>query len=63
MIRFEKLKNNPHLLKCFTGLNLKAFNQVLPAFRQAYEEALERRDEQREGCGNHKAGIIRKMRN
>lgn len=60
MIRFEKLKNNPHLLKCFTGLNLKAFNQLRPAFRQAYEEALERRDEQREEPRQRKRGGGRK---
>jgi len=60
MIRFEKLKNNPQLFKSFTGLNLKAFNQLLPAFRRAYEEALERRDEQREEPRQRKRGGGRK---
>jgi hypothetical protein len=60
MIRFEKLKDNPQLFKCFTGLTLKAFNQLLPAFRQAYEETLERRDEQREAPRQRKRGGGRK---
>ena len=60
MIRFEELKKNPQLFKCFTGLNLKAFNQLQPAFGQAYEEALERRDEQRSEPRQRKRGGGRK---
>ena len=47
MIKYEQLKNKPTLFKSFTGLSLKAFNGLLPAFRRAYIEDLDRRDEQR----------------
>lgn len=63
MITFEQLKSKPRILKSFTGLTLKAFNELLPAFRQAYEEDLERRDAQREkprqrGRGGGRKGAL-----
>jgi hypothetical protein len=48
MLRFEQLKNKPKLLKCLTGLNVEAFNKLLQAFKQAYQEDLKKRDQQRE---------------
>ena len=47
MITYEKLKNKPQIFKSITGLTMMAFSEVLPAFDQAYEDNLERRDEQR----------------
>jgi hypothetical protein len=47
MISYEQLKTKPGLFKSFTGLTLGAFAEILPAFRQAYEEDLDRRDQQR----------------
>jgi hypothetical protein len=56
MIRYEKLKKDPQLFKCFTGVTEKGFAQLLPAFRQAYEEALDRRDEARKQPRQRKRG-------
>ncbi len=47
-IKYENLKKRPSLFKCFTGLSLKAFKQVLIDFERAYEADLDRRDDQRE---------------
>jgi hypothetical protein len=47
MITYAKLAKNPKLFRSFTGLSLKAFGQLLPAFEKAYEADLTRRDEQR----------------
>ena len=63
MISYQKLKNKPSLFKSFTGLSLKAFDELLPAFRQAYGEDLEQRDGQREeprqrGRGGGRKGAL-----
>lgn len=62
MIRYQSLKSNPALFKRFTGVTLTAFAQLLPAFRQAYQADLDRRDAQRpaprqrqRGGGSHGA--------
>ncbi len=60
MIKFEQLKNNPQLFKSFTGLSLKAFYKLLPAFRQIYEEHLNQSDEQREQPRQRERGGGRK---
>jgi hypothetical protein len=48
MISYQHLKGKPALFKSFTGVTLTAFAELLPAFRQAYQADLERRDEQRQ---------------
>lgn len=48
MITYQDLKNKAQLFKNFTGLTLNAFEELLPAFEQAYEEDLSYRDQQRE---------------
>lgn len=47
MISYHQLKAKPSLFKSFTGLTLSAFAELLPAFRQAYQDDLDRRDAQR----------------
>ena len=47
MITFDCIKNRPRIFKTFTGLRLAAFEAVLPAFRDAYERDLDKRDQQR----------------
>lgn len=47
MLRYEQLQKKPKLFKCLTGLTVEAFNKLLPAFRQAYQADLKKRDEQR----------------
>ena len=56
MIRYEKLKKDTGLFKCFTGLTVKGFEQLLPAFRQAYEEARDRRDEESQQARQRRRG-------
>lgn len=47
MIAYESLKTKPQVLSDFTGLTLKAFQNLLTAFAQAYEDDLDRRDAER----------------
>jgi hypothetical protein len=47
MISYHQLKAKPNLFKSFTGITLSAFAELLPAFRQAYQDDLDRRDKQR----------------
>ena len=47
MITYETLKNKASVFKAFTGLTPSAFEGLLPAFTQAYEADLDRRDEGR----------------
>jgi len=47
MLSYAKIKDKPRVFTSFTGLTLQAFAKLLPAFRQAYEQALEQRDAQR----------------
>ncbi len=60
MITYEKLKNKPQIFKSITGLTTMAFSEVLPAFDQAYEDNLDRRDEQREQPRQRQRGGGRK---
>ncbi|MCP4209082.1 MAG: transposase [Shimia sp.] len=46
-MRYQQLKAKPALFKSFTGVTLSAFADLLPAFRQAYRDDLDRRDQQR----------------
>lgn len=47
MISYQQLKAKPNLFKSFTGITVSAFAELLPAFRRAYQDDLERRDSQR----------------
>lgn len=47
MISYQELKTKPDLFKSFTGVTLAAFAELLPVFRQAYQDDLDRRDAQR----------------
>jgi len=60
MITYEKLKNRPQIFKSITGLTVAAFAELLPAFDQAYEDSLDRRDEQREQPRQRQRGGGRK---
>jgi hypothetical protein len=47
MIRYRELKKKPAIFRSMTGLSLKGFGALLPAFYHAYEDDLDRRDAQR----------------
>jgi hypothetical protein len=47
MITYETLKTKPSVLKTFAGMTPRAFERLLPAFTQAYEADLDRRDQER----------------
>ena len=62
MVSYESLRTKPMVFQSFTGLTLNAFQQLLPAFEQAYEADLDQRDQQRaqarqrqRGGGRHSA--------
>jgi hypothetical protein len=48
MLKYERIKNKPRVFQSLTGLNLQAFQDLLPAFAQAYEQAWDKEDAQRE---------------
>lgn len=60
MIRFKQLKDKPQLLRCLTGLNLTAFKELLTGFERAYQNDLERRDEERAVPRQRRRGAGRK---
>ena len=47
MINYQQLKAKPALFKSFTGITVSAFAKLLPAFRQAYQDDMDGRDQQR----------------
>ena len=47
MITYQELKNKPAVFRSFTGMNLIAFQKLLPAFERAYEVDLDQRDRAR----------------
>jgi hypothetical protein len=47
MLRYRELKKKPAVFRSFTGLRLKAFEELLPAFYLSYEDDLEVRDAKR----------------
>jgi hypothetical protein len=47
MITFNGIKNKPRIFKTFTGLMLAAFEALLPAFGEAYEQDLDKCNRQR----------------
>lgn len=47
MMSYQRLQAQPTLFKSFTGITVRAFAELLPAFRQAYQDDLDRRDAQR----------------
>lgn len=48
MIRYAELVKKPNLFQTFTGLTLAGFNELLPAFQEAYEDDLGYRDSEKE---------------
>ena len=56
MITFQVLKNKPIVFRCFMGMNLVAFQKLLPAFERAYETDLDRRDRTRATNRQRKRG-------
>lgn len=60
MITYEQLKNKPQVFKSITGLTVTTFSELLPAFRRAYEDKLDRHDAQREQARQRQRGGGRK---
>jgi hypothetical protein len=48
MISYAKLVKKPSLFQSFTGLRIEAFQELLPAFEEAYKDDLAYRDSQKE---------------
>jgi hypothetical protein len=49
---FPELKKKPVVFRGFTGLTLKAFEELQPAYCLAYEDDLDKRDGRRKGKGS-----------
>jgi hypothetical protein len=47
MIVLQVLKHKPAMFRCFTGMNLVAYQTLLPVFERAYDADLDRRDQAR----------------
>lgn len=47
MITYAKIAQNPKLFQSVTGLSMRAFQQLLPAFEKAYEADLAHREDQK----------------
>jgi len=56
MITCKNLAKAPGVFKNFTGLSSEAFEELLPAFRRAYETDLDKREAQREKPRQRKRG-------
>ena len=56
MIRYAKLAKKPNLFRSFTGLRIEAFQELLAAFEEAYEDDLADRDQQKETPRQRKRG-------
>jgi hypothetical protein len=59
MLNLERILNQDRLLRALTGLNQKAFNQLLPSFTAAYRLSLiePKRDRKRSMGGDRKATL------
>jgi hypothetical protein len=59
MMTYDKISKKPSLFQNFTGLSLQAFEQLLPAFKAAYEGDLREREapRQRQVGGGRSASI------
>ena len=56
MITYAKLAKSPKLFQSFTGLSIKAFEKLLPAFEKAYEADLAYRDSQKREARQRERG-------
>ena len=66
MINYQDLKKKPAVFQSFTGLKLKAFQTLLPAFYQAYEDDLDvqdakRKQKRRRERGGGRQGSLKTM--
>ncbi|KAM3090134.1 transposase family protein [Phormidesmis sp. 146-12] len=59
MLNLEHILNQDRLMRAMTGLTLKAFEELLPSFSQAYEQSLVKpaRERQRAPGGGRKATL------
>jgi len=60
MITFEKLRPQTSVFQCLTGLTVKAFQDLLPAFERAYHDMLDQRDHDRPTARQRQRGGGRK---
>src|SRR3972149_923808 len=58
-MKYTELRRHPAVFQSFTGLNLAAFSELLASFEQAYEDDLNKRDEERAGRRQRERGAGR----
>jgi Helix-turn-helix of DDE superfamily endonuclease len=47
MLNLERILNQDRLMRAMTGLNLKAFEELLPSFAEVYEQSLLKQEKKR----------------
>jgi hypothetical protein len=47
MLNLERILSQDRLMRAMTGLNLKAFEELLPSFAEAYEQSLLKQEKER----------------
>ncbi len=59
MLNLERILNQDRLIRAITGLNRKAFEELLPSFAEAYEESLLKQGQERKRSrgGGRKANL------
>lgn len=59
MLNLERILNQDRLIRAITGLNRKAFEELLPSFAEAYEESLlnQEKERKRSRGGGRKANL------
>lgn len=57
MLNIERVLKQDRLLRAMTGLNRKAFAELLPSFTQVYEQSLVKHPRQRAMGGGRKAHL------
>lgn len=60
MLNYDKIRDKPRILRSLTGLNQKAFKQLVAPFNQAYQQALEQEDAKRSTPRQRRRGGGRK---
>jgi hypothetical protein len=60
MITYEKVRQQANVFQYLTGLSMKGFEELLPAFEQAYQRMQDDRDQQRSGGRQRQRGGGRK---
>ncbi|CAN1213243.1 hypothetical protein TUMEXPCC7403_23760 [Tumidithrix helvetica PCC 7403] len=64
MLNLERIFKQDRLIRAMTGLNLKAFESLLPSFTEAYRQSLVKPEiERKRGLGGGRKATLRTITN